>query len=94
MIFFWILWIFNALMALVPVYFFFEGMADGSIDSNNWWMWMIILLVVGLILGGTYWLKTKNQVKAAKVLLIITAIPSILFILFFAFLIGSDVRWN
>ena len=94
MVFFWILWIFNALMGLVPIYFFFEGLSDGSVDSSNLWMWMIILAVVALLLGGTYWLKTKNQIMAAKVILIIAAIPSLLVILFMAFAITSDVRWN
>ncbi|MDZ4748167.1 MAG: osmoprotectant transporter permease [Saprospiraceae bacterium] len=91
---FWILWVFNALMSLVPVYFFFEGLSDGSIDADNLWMWMIILALVALILGGTYWLKTKNQILAAKVLLIIAAIPSLIAILFMSIAIFGDVRWN
>lgn len=91
---FWILWIFNALVALMPVYFFFEGMADGSIDGDNFGMWMIILLAVGLILGGSYRLKTKNKLAAARVLLIIAAIPSLLAILFVAIVMGSNPRWN
>lgn len=94
MISFWILWIFNALMSLVPVYFFFEGLSDGTVDASNLWMWMIILAVVALILGGTYWLKTKNQVMAAKVLLIVAAIPSLFAILFMSIAIFGDVRWN
>lgn len=94
MITFWILWIFNALMALIPVYFFFIGLADGSVDGDNMGIWMILLSVVTLILGGTYWLKTKNQVLAAKVLLWITTVPCILVILYFAIAIFGNARWN
>jgi hypothetical protein len=94
MISFWILWIFNAIMSLVPIYFFFEGLSDGTVDSNNMGIWMILLAVVGLILGGTYWLKTKNQVMAAKVILIVAAIPSLIAILFMSIAIFGDVRWN
>jgi len=94
MISFWILWIFNALMSLIPIYFFFIGLADGSVDSDNMGIWMILLAVVALIMGGTYWLKTKNQIKAAKVVLIIAAIPSILAIIFMSVAIFGDVRWN
>ena len=94
MIWFWILWSFNALMSLVPIYFFFEGMADGSIDAENMWMWLIILAVVGLILGGTYWLKQKNQLVAAKILLLVASIPSVIAILFLSIAIFGDVRWN
>ena len=94
MISFWILWIFNALMSLIPIYFFFIGLADGSVDSDNMGIWMILLAVVALRMGGTYWLKTKNQIKAAKVVLIIAAIPSILAIIFMSVAIFGDVRWN
>jgi hypothetical protein len=94
MISFWILWVFNALMALIPVYFFFDGLADGSVDSSNMGLWLVILLVVGLLIGGTYWLKTKGQVLAAKILLMITTIPCLLVILYFAIAIFGDVRWN
>jgi len=94
MISFWILWIFNALMSLIPIYFFFIGLADGSVDSDNMGIWMILLAVVALIMGGTYWLKTQNQIKAAKVVLIIAAIPSVLAIIFMSVAIFGDVRWN
>jgi uncharacterized membrane protein YidH (DUF202 family) len=87
MVFFWILWIFNALMATVPVYFFFEGLSDGSVDADNMGIWVILLAVVALIVGGTYWLKTRNQVRAAKVILMISAIPSLIAILFMAIIL-------
>jgi hypothetical protein len=94
MVTFWILWIFNALMSLIPVYFFFEGLSDGSVDGDNMGIWMIILAVVALILGGTYWLKTKNQVMAAKILLIIASVPSLIAILYLSIAIFGNVRWN
>ena len=94
MITFWILWIFNALMSLIPVSFFFIGLSDGSIDGDNIGIWMLILAVVGLILGGTYWLKTKNQLFLAKIILIISSIPSLIAILYIAMFMFGDVRWN
>jgi len=94
MIWFWILWAFNALMSLIPVYFFFIGLSDGSVDASNMGIWMIILLVVAAVMGGTYWLKTKNQLQAAKVFLVIASIPSLIFGLFIAISIFGDVRWN
>jgi len=94
MITFWILWIFNALMALIPVYFFFEGLGDGTIDAGNMGIWMGILAVVGLLLGGTYWLKAKGQVLAAKVILWLSTVPCLLVILYFAIAIFGNARWN
>lgn len=89
-----ILWGFNALMSLIPVSFFFIGLSDGSIDGDNIGIWMLILAVVGLILGGTYWLKTKNQLILAKIILIISSIPSLIAILYMGMIIFGDVRWN
>ena len=51
MITFWILWIFNALMSLIPVCFFFIGMGDGSIDARNIAMWLGILRLCWIIIG-------------------------------------------
>jgi hypothetical protein len=94
MITFWILWIFNALMSLIPVYFFFVGLQDGTVNADNMGIWLLMLAVVGLVLGGTYWLKTKNQVMAAKVILILTSIPCLIFILYIVIAITGNVRWN
>jgi hypothetical protein len=91
---FWILWVFNAIMALIPVAFFFIGLGDGTVSGDNIGLWMIILLVVGLVIGGTYWLKTKNQLQAAKIILGIAAIPSLLFMFFILVLLLTDTRWN
>lgn len=94
MITFWILWIFNALMSLIPVYFFFIGLLDGTVDGSNMLLWLGILAVVGLLLGGTYWLKTKGQVLAAKVLLWLSTVPCLMVILYFVIAITGNGRWN
>lgn len=91
---FWILWIFNALMALIPVYFFLEGVADGTVSQRNIGIWLILLLVVAIVLGGSLWLKGTDHLKIAKVLLIIATIPSVLAIVFFLSVILSNNRWN
>lgn len=91
---FWILWIFNALMALVPVYFFFVGLADGSINSRNIGLWGLILLVVAGILIGSWWLQAHHQLGWAKGLLVFAAVPGILVLLYFIIVLTSKPRWN
>ena len=54
MIWFRILWIFNALMSLIPIAFFFIGLSDGTVDGDNIGLWMLILAVVGIVLGGSH----------------------------------------
>ncbi len=94
MVTFWILWIFNALMSLIPVSFFFIGLSDGSIDGDNIGIWLLILGVIGLILGGTYWLKTKNQLLAARIILLISSIPCLIALLYIGIAMFGDLRWN
>ena len=94
MVTFWILWIFNALIALVPVYFFFIGLGDGSITSRNIGYWFLILLVVAVVIGGSLLLKANNQMGLAKGLLIVAAIPGILAVLYFVIVLTSKTRWN
>ena len=91
---FWILWIFNALMALVPIYFFFVGLKDGSITSSNIGIWFIILLVVAIVIGGSQWLKSVNQMALAKGLLIVAAIPGVFALFYFLVVIIGKPRWN
>jgi hypothetical protein len=91
---FWILWSFNALMALVPIYFFFVGLNDGSVSSSNMGLWMLILLAVVVVIGGSLWLRAANQMPLARGLLIVAAIPGVIAIIFFAIILITKPRWN
>ena len=84
---FWILWSFNALVSLVPIYFFFVGIGDGTVSSRNIGIWFILLLVVAVVLIGPLLLKAANQMALAKVLMIVAAIPGILALLYFLVII-------
>ena len=94
MILFWILWGIDALVALVAIYFFFEGLGDGSVSSLNGLLWLGILAALAAVLGGGWMLKVSGQLKSAKILLSVVAIPAVLFFLFFLLVILSKPRWN
>ncbi len=91
---FWPLWIFNAIMALIPVGFFFTGIGDGTVSGDNIVLWIGILAIVFLVLWGSHWLKAKNQVKVANVILVVATIPSLIAILFAAMILITNPRWN
>jgi hypothetical protein len=91
---FWLLWGFDALMALVVLYFFFVGLADGSVSSFNMGLWLIILLVLGGVLLGSLWLRSTGHSGAAKGVLLILAVPGVLFLLYFLILLIAPPRWN
>lgn len=90
---FWILWIFNAIMSLIPVYFFFVGLADGSVTSRNMAMWLLILVTIAAVLAGSMVLK-NNHLTVAKGILIVAAIPGAIALLFMLFILIGKPRWN
>jgi hypothetical protein len=94
MTFFWILWGFNAVMSLIPIYFFFVGLTDGTVTSRNMGLWGLVLLAIAVVLGGSLWLKAQGQFPIAKILLIVAAVPGILVILYFLVVITSKTKWN
>ena len=72
-----VLWAFDALIALVFVYFFFVGLGDGSVSSFNGALWAGILFGLGVVLFGSYWLRAAGQSGAAMALVLVLAVPGI-----------------
>lgn len=91
---FWLLWGFDALMALVVLSFFFTGLTDGSVSSFNMGLWLIILLAVGGVVLGSLWLQSAGYHGAAKGVLWLLAVPGLLVLLFFLGLLVMQPRWN
>ncbi len=91
---FWIPWGFDALITIVVLYFFFVGLADGSVSSFNAGLWFIILLVLGSVMLGSLWLRSSGRNRIAFVVLLILAVPGLMFGLFFLILLIANPRWN
>lgn len=91
---FWILWSFDALISIIVLYFFFIGLADGSVSAQNWKLWLYILLGLAVILGGSILLKNHDMLGWAKSLLALLAVPGFLYALFMLINILSNPRWN
>lgn len=94
MILFWIFWGIDAIVALIALYFFFIGIADGSVSSFNIALWFVLLAALAAVLIGSFMLKSADKLMAAKILSGVLAIPALLFFLFFIILIGSGTKWN
>jgi hypothetical protein len=84
---FWILWGWDALIAAVILYFFLIGLADGSVSSFNMGLWLTIIAVLGVVMIGSLALHTAKRIWLAAALLLVLAIPGMLFALFFGALI-------
>ncbi|UFH52834.1 osmoprotectant transporter permease [Spirosoma sp. KNUC1025] len=94
MVFFWILWAVNAIITLIFLYFFFEGLGDGSVGPANMGLWMLILTGLGALLAGSYWLQMHQNGVLAIVLLAVPAIPGLLYGLFMIIVLLTNPRWN
>jgi hypothetical protein len=91
---FWFLWGVDALIASVVLYFFFAGLADRSVSMFNIGLWMAILAALSAVVGGSLWLRSTGRRSAAAIVLLILAVPGILFALFFIALLITNPRWN
>ncbi len=81
MTFFWILWGFNALIALIALCFFYVGLLDGSVSSFNIKLWLNMLAILAVILLGSLGLKHYQYLGWAKALLSVLAVPGFLYAL-------------
>jgi hypothetical protein len=93
MLLFWILWIIDAIVALIALYFFFIGLVDGSVSSFNGGLWAGMLIGLAVLLAGTWYLK-EIQLTVAKILLGFLAVPAVGFGLFMLIAILTKAKWN
>ena len=94
MVLFWILWGIDTLVALIALYFFFIGLADGSVSSFNMGLWLVLLIGLAVVLIGSLSLKAAGKPALAKILAGVLAFPALLFFLFFIIVIASGEKWN
>jgi hypothetical protein len=82
------------LVALVVVYFFIVGLADGSVSSFNMSLWLGLLAVVAAVVGGGWILDANGKRGAAIAVLLILAVPGVLYALFILLIVIAQPRWN
>jgi hypothetical protein len=90
--FFWIPWGIDAIVALIFIYFFFVGLADGSVDSFNISLWLMILLGLAGVLAGSFALRASARTGLATALVTVVAVPSILIGLLFLALLFAPAH--
>jgi hypothetical protein len=86
--------IFDALVALVILYFFVIGIGDGSVSADNGELWAVILAAIAATVLGGIVLNARGQRGAAIGTLLLLAIPGGLFTLFMAMVLILQPRWN
>ena len=91
---FWILWAINALIGVIALVFFFWGLADGSVSSFNIGLWTGLLAALAAVIGGSLWLKSIGYRRLGISLLLLFAVPGLLYATFLAIVILSGESWN
>jgi apolipoprotein N-acyltransferase len=94
MIAFKVLWIIDALASLVVLYFFVEGLGDGTVSGRNMNLWCMILAALSAVMLGSIWLKSHHYTVAGIVLLLILSIPVLFFCIYILIAMFSNQRWN
>ncbi len=92
--FFWILWGFDALICVIVVIFFLIGLADGSVSSFNSGIWFAILSALVVIIAGGLCLKMVGWTGFATALLLVLAVPGVLYGVFIFLAVVTKTRWN
>ena len=91
---FWLPWTIDAVVAAIVLFFFFWGLADGTVSSFNAGIWTVLLAALAVVVGGSLWLKVTGRRALGITLALVLAVPGLLVGLFFLALIIANPRWN
>lgn len=91
---FWVPWGIAALVTGVVVFFFFVGLADGTVSSFNSGLWMLVLLGTFGVTGGSLILKRRGRPGLGALLALALAVPGLLAALFLLLVLIMHPRWN
>jgi hypothetical protein len=89
-----ILWIINAIVSFIIIYFFLVGLQDGSVSSRNIRIWIMLLCAAFVVLTGSIWFKSHANGRVAYALLSVFALPAFFYGIFMLVAIFGKVRWN
>jgi hypothetical protein len=94
MVLYWILLGIDAAAALVALFFFFIGLADGSVSSFNAGIWLALLGGIGAVIGGGIALNASGRRRTAWAVLSVLAVPAFLSGLLILALIVLQPNWR
>ncbi|MEO6000896.1 MAG: hypothetical protein ABIN89_28885 [Chitinophagaceae bacterium] len=94
MIAFKIFWSIDAIASLIILYFFVDGLLDGTVSSFNMGIWLALVFGVVVIMLGSIWLRIHQLPGFAIALLLVLAIPALLYLTFILIMMFGNGRWN
>lgn len=91
---FWVVWAIDALTGAIVIFFFLFGLVDGSVSAFNIGIWIGILAALAVVVAGSLWLKAIGCPGLGMMLLLVLAVPAVLYALFLLVVIISGSQWN
>ncbi len=92
--FFWFFLGIDTLICTIAIIFFFVGMADGLVDSNNIGIWVAIFTVLAVVIGASLWLKAVGYPVIGIIVLLVLATPGILYGIFILLVVVTDTPFR
>ena len=92
--FFRILWILDALILSVVVFFFFAGVERGTVSSLNLGIWAGLLGGLTVILGGSWFARARGLTWLGILILLLPALPALLYLLAILAIIILQPDWR
>jgi hypothetical protein len=91
---FFILLATDLIVLSIFLYFFAEGLGDGTVSSRNMVLWIATLAGLGLTTASGVLLHRKAYPVLACLMLAVIAVPAFLFLGFILWAIIYQPRWN
>lgn len=91
---FWFVWGLDALIGAVALCFFVVGLSNGRVSSFNIGLWLVLLLGLAGVIGGSLKLRSLGRARAAMAVALVLGIPGLLCALFFLVVLIARPRWN
>jgi hypothetical protein len=91
---FTVCWWLCAAAALVPVWFFAVGLADGTVGVSNLLLWLAMLGCMAGFLYGSYRLRQLGRHGLAWLLLSVLLVPAFIALLFIVMLLLNPPHWQ
>ncbi|WP_380876427.1 osmoprotectant transporter permease [Sphingomonas sp. DBB INV C78] len=88
------LFAFDAVLAAVLLLFFFVGITDNSVSGSNIGLWLAMLAGAACILGGGWWLRARAHGPAATGLLLVPALPGLIYFGFVLMMVVMQPSWR
>ena len=75
-----LLWMFDALVAAVFVFFFFAGLSAGTVTSFNLALWLGTLGFFAAVLTGSWILRVRKLTWLGIIVLVVPAVPALAYL--------------